>query len=115
MPPWGKSDIDHFDSPSHRIWKVGSLSRRTRTTPRTPRATNEEHCLDQLPPDIARQLHPDRRKNEEAYWAVRDQFLEHVGHAKHEYNRLYAHPFEWTWTNQRMRQWFARHVSPTSP
>ncbi len=30
---------------------------------------------DQLPPEIARQLHPDRRKNEEAYWAVRDQLL----------------------------------------
>jgi hypothetical protein len=31
---------------------------------------------DQLPPEIARQLHPDRRKNEAAYWAVRDQLLE---------------------------------------
>lgn len=30
---------------------------------------------DQLPPDIARQLHPDRRKNETDYWAVRDQLL----------------------------------------
>jgi hypothetical protein len=30
---------------------------------------------DQLPPDIARQIHPDRRKNEAAYWAVRDQLL----------------------------------------
>ena len=30
---------------------------------------------DRLPPDIARQLHPDRRKNEEAYWAVRDRLL----------------------------------------
>ena len=28
-------------------------------------------------------------------------------HAWPEYNRLYAHPFEWTWTNQKMRQWFA--------
>jgi hypothetical protein len=28
---------------------------------------------DQLPPESARQLHPDRRKNEEAYWAMRDQ------------------------------------------
>ena len=27
-----------------------------------------------------------------------------------EYNRLYAHPFEWTWTNQKMRQWFAKHA-----
>jgi hypothetical protein len=32
--------------------------------------------IDQLPPEIARQLHPDRRKNEEAYWAVRDQLLD---------------------------------------
>src|SRR5271167_14296 len=28
---------------------------------------------DQLPPEIARQIHPDRRKNEAAYWAVRDR------------------------------------------
>ena len=31
---------------------------------------------DQLPPEIARQIHPDRRKNEAAYWAVRDQLFE---------------------------------------
>src|SRR5260221_13574691 len=29
----------------------------------------------QLPPEIARQIHPDRRKNEADYWAVRDQLL----------------------------------------
>lgn len=34
---------------------------------------------DQLPPEIARQLHPDRRKNEAAYWAVRDHLLEQYG------------------------------------
>lgn len=31
---------------------------------------------DQLPPEIARQIHPDRRKNEQAYWAVRHQLLD---------------------------------------
>jgi hypothetical protein len=31
---------------------------------------------DQLPPEIARQLHPDRRKNEAAYWVARDQLLD---------------------------------------
>jgi Family of unknown function (DUF5678) len=31
---------------------------------------------DQLPPEIAQQIHPDRRKNEEDYWVVRDQLLE---------------------------------------
>src|SRR5260221_8889224 len=30
---------------------------------------------DQLPPEIARQIHADRRKNEADYWAVRDQLL----------------------------------------
>jgi len=30
---------------------------------------------DQLPPEIAVQLHPERRKNEAAYWAARDQLL----------------------------------------
>jgi hypothetical protein len=30
---------------------------------------------DQLPPEIARQIHPDWRRNEAQYWAVRDQLL----------------------------------------
>jgi hypothetical protein len=32
--------------------------------------------VDQLPAEITGQIHPDRRKNEEAYWAVRDQLLD---------------------------------------
>jgi DDE superfamily endonuclease len=42
-------------------------------------------------------------------WCSRAEFIEHVGHAWPEYNRLYAHPFEWTWTNQKMRRRFADH------
>jgi predicted aspartyl protease len=30
---------------------------------------------DNLPPEIARQIHPDWRKNEAAYWGVRDRLL----------------------------------------
>src|ERR1051326_3494789 len=30
---------------------------------------------DKLPPDIAKQVHPDWRKNEAAYWTVRGQLL----------------------------------------
>jgi hypothetical protein len=30
---------------------------------------------DQLPPEIDRQVHPDWRRNEAAYWVVRDQLL----------------------------------------
>lgn len=31
---------------------------------------------DELPPEIARQIHPDWRKNEAAYWAARDQLVD---------------------------------------
>lgn len=44
-------------------------------------------------------------------WASRDEYIAHVLASWPEYNRLYAHPFEWTWTNQKMRCWFAEHVS----
>jgi hypothetical protein len=33
------------------------------------------NIADQLPPEIARQIHPDRRKNEAGYWAIRDKLL----------------------------------------
>src|SRR5882672_5076973 len=35
-----------------------------------------KRIADQLPPEIAQQLHPARRKNEVDYWAVRDQLLD---------------------------------------
>ena len=44
-------------------------------------------------------------------WASREQVVAQVAAAWPEYNRLYAHPFEWTWTNQKMRRWFERHRS----
>ena len=30
---------------------------------------------DQLPPELAQKIHPDWRKNEAGYWAVRDRLL----------------------------------------
>jgi predicted aspartyl protease len=39
------------------------------------RRARMKSIADQLPPEIARQIHPDWRKNETAYWAVRDQLL----------------------------------------
>jgi len=44
-------------------------------------------------------------------WASRQEFITHVANSWSEYNQLYAHPFEWTWTNQKMRRWFAEHVT----
>jgi transposase len=42
-------------------------------------------------------------------WQTQEQFKAHVLASYPEYNHRYAHPFEWTWTNPKMRQWFARH------
>lgn len=46
-----------------------------------------------------------------ASWKSREELIAHVLAAAPEYNRLYAHPFNWTWTNQKMRQWFEKHAS----
>jgi hypothetical protein len=43
-------------------------------------------------------------------WRDREEFIQHVMDSWPEYNDLYAHPFEWMWTNQKMRRWFARHA-----
>lgn len=45
-------------------------------------------------------------------WTGPDDYAAHLRVASREYNRLYAHPFAWTWTNQKMRRWFAQHASP---
>jgi len=45
-----------------------------------------------------------------ASWKSQDEFKTHVLASWPEYNHRYAHPFEWTWTNQKMRQWFAKHA-----
>lgn len=45
-----------------------------------------------------------------ASWRSQQEFKTHVSASWPEYNHRYAHPFEWTWTNQKMRQWFARHT-----
>jgi hypothetical protein len=45
-----------------------------------------------------------------ASWKSQEEFKTHVLASWPEYNRRYAHPFEWTWTNHKMRQWFAKHA-----
>ena len=43
-------------------------------------------------------------------WKSQEKFKTHVLASWPEYNHRYAHPFEWTWTNQKMRKWFAKHA-----
>jgi transposase len=45
-----------------------------------------------------------------ASWTSQEEFRTHVLASWPEYNRRYAHPVEWTWTDQKMRQWFAKHA-----
>jgi hypothetical protein len=42
-------------------------------------------------------------------WVTREELIEHVLASWPEYNRRYAHPFNWTWTNDQMRKWFSEH------
>jgi hypothetical protein len=42
-------------------------------------------------------------------WTTPEELLGHVLASGPEYNRRYAHPFNWTWTNDQMRKWFAEH------
>src|SRR5437868_13545151 len=51
-----------------------------------------------------------RRYLKRASWRSREEFLDHVTVSWPEYNRLYAHPFEWYWSNHMMRRWFAKHA-----
>jgi len=44
-------------------------------------------------------------------WKNQEEFKTHVLASVSEYNHRYAHPFEWTWTNHKMRQWFAKHAA----
>jgi transposase len=44
-----------------------------------------------------------------ASWKNQEEFKTHVLASWPEYNHRFAHPFEWTWTNPKMRQWFAKH------
>ena len=46
-----------------------------------------------------------------ASWKSQEEFKAHVSASWPEYNHRYAHPIEWTWTNQKMRRWFAKHAS----
>jgi hypothetical protein len=43
-------------------------------------------------------------------WSSREEYIAHVAASWPEYNRLYAHPFEWTCTNQNMCTCFADHA-----
>lgn len=44
-------------------------------------------------------------------WASRSEFIAHLNASWPEYNRLYAHPFTWSWTRSEMHAWVQRHFA----
>jgi DDE superfamily endonuclease len=94
-------DPSHTAGDTDRYWAEGRSRWRPRFTPVHASWLNQAELL--IDAFSYRYL---RRGS----WNSRQQFIEHVATAWPEYNRLYAHPFDWTWTNQKMRQWFAKHA-----
>jgi hypothetical protein len=44
-------------------------------------------------------------------WASRSELIGHLEASWPEYNRLYAHPFIWSWTRSKMHAWVDRHLA----
>ena len=44
-------------------------------------------------------------------WTSRQDMVDHVAASWPESNRLFAHPFTWSWTRQKMHAWLERHTS----
>lgn len=42
-------------------------------------------------------------------WLSREHLIDHLGASWPEYNRLFAHPFDWSWTRHSMNKWIERH------
>ena len=42
-------------------------------------------------------------------WESRQHLIDHLEAGWREYNRLYAHPFSWSWTRRDLSTWLARH------
>lgn len=43
-------------------------------------------------------------------WMSRQHLIDHLEASWQEYNRLFAHPFTWSWTRHQMHQWIDRHL-----
>ncbi len=43
-------------------------------------------------------------------WTSQQHLVAHLDDAWQEYNRLFAHPFTWSWTRHDMRQWVERQT-----
>ena len=42
-------------------------------------------------------------------WTSKEQMIDHLNSSWPEYNRLFAHPFSWSWTRRDMHKWVERH------
>jgi len=42
-------------------------------------------------------------------WPSRDALVAHLDASWREYNQLFAHPFQWSWTRAKLDEWIFRH------
>ena len=42
-------------------------------------------------------------------WTSMQKMIEHLNTSGPEYNRLFAHPFSWSWTRRAMHKWIDKH------
>ena len=47
-------------------------------------------------------------------WESRQHLIDHLEAGWREYDRLYAHPFSWSWTRRDLSRWLTRHQNPIS-
>jgi hypothetical protein len=89
----GQTTLDYFAA-SHGWW-------RPRLTPARASWLDQAELLNHA---------FDVRYLKRGSWPSRAAYIAHVMASWPEYNRRYAHPFAWTWTNQKMRRWYAEHT-----
>lgn len=41
-------------------------------------------------------------------WDSRQAMIDHIGNSHLEYNELFAHPFQWSWTRSAFREWVVK-------
>lgn len=98
-------DPSHTAGDTAAYWETCGVWWRPRFTPAHASWLNEAELL------VRAFSHRYLRR---ASWRSRQELIDHVVVSWPEYNRLYAHPFEWTWSNQQMRKWFAEHAPAIS-
>lgn len=96
------------------IWDGGSshISHATRATRELLQCYRQRVCVLQTPPPASWLNQGEfllraftQRYLKRGEWVSQQALREHLPGACHEYNRWFAHPFAWSWTQREMQHW----------